>query len=140
MIAVLLAMAITGSGPSFVPEAKCDLVELNHFHCMDNGRVITQLIFWDWSDDHKQFIVREWRMVKKDTMIPVRRSNPSRYVMLWHDENRLVRVIASNMIETHTGYDPERLNLMICDERHRKKLFSDNDVERFRIDPMAGER
>ena len=125
-IAPLLLIGIaSGSdqGSGSVLRQRVDLIELNHFVDDDGREVFRQVIFYDWSETHRRFHVRAWRLVKRDSQMPERRWNPRRFQCTWHDEGRLRQVWAPQMRETWTQQDPERVNRALLPEDQRVPLF-----------------
>ncbi len=82
-----------------------DLVEYNHYHDANMRHVFDQIIFYDWSDQKKVFMVRDWRLVKSESQIPKREKDY--FIIRWHDDGVLREVKASFRRETWTQYDPE---------------------------------
>lgn len=126
--AVLILWPGPGSGelsrsPTSTTRAKVDLIELNHF-LDENGReVFQQVIFYDWCKPKQQFHVRSWRLIKKDSQLPIRHWNPRSYQCTWHDGPLLRQVWASKMRETWSQQDPERANRVLLPEDQRIPLF-----------------
>lgn len=125
LIAVLLAAlpADRSGGGAGVADQQVDLIELNHFVDKEGRQVFRQLLFYDWSRQHRRFIVRAWRLVKDDSLLPRRRWNPSGYECVWHDDGVLRRVTAPSYRETWTQHDPERANRKIVPEEARVPLL-----------------
>lgn len=93
---LLLALSV----PQPIP---VDRVELNHYS--HGEHVFDQLIFYSWSSQRKRFDVREWRLKKSDSMVPVPRRGG--YMLRWHDDGVLREVTTNSFRETWTQYDPE---------------------------------
>ena len=126
--AVLILWPGTGSGessgsPTSVTRAKVDLIELNHFLDDEGREVFQQVIFYDWCKPKQQFHVRAWRLVKKESQLPIRHWNPRSYQCTWHDGPLLRQVRASKMRETWSQQDPERVNRAFLPEDQRIPLF-----------------
>lgn len=109
-------------GSSAVVQQSVDLIELNHFCDQDGREVFRQVLFYDWSPGHRRYIVRAWRLVKSESMIPRRHWSPPRYECLWHDDGLLRQVTAPAFRETWTQHDPERANRKIVSEEDRVPL------------------
>ena len=119
-----------GTGPlessSWTPSvarAKVDLIELNHFLDVEGREVFQQVIFYDWCKTKHQFHVRAWRLVKKESQLPLRHWKPKFYQCSWHDGPILRQVRASKMRETWSKQDPERMNRALLPEDQRIPLF-----------------
>ena len=126
--AVLILWPGTGSGessgsPTSVTRAKVDLIELNHFLDGEGREVFQQVIFYDWCKPKRQFHVRAWRLVKKESQLPIRQWEPRSYQCTWHDGPMLRQVRSSKMRETWSQQDPERKNRTLLPEDQRIPLF-----------------
>lgn len=119
MITFLLLLATFAPSQS----AHVDVVEVNHFHNTNCDYVFTQLIFYSWSAQLKRHNVREWRLVKSDSMQP--RPHGNRWLVRWHDDGVLREVIASSRRETWTQYDPELKERGKLHETERLPLWSE---------------
>ncbi|QEG39793.1 hypothetical protein [Roseimaritima ulvae] len=114
-------MSASGSDETVVQQ-RVDLIELNHF-IDDSGRhVFDQIVFYDWSDVHKRYHVRAWRLVKSPTQLPVRHWNPTSYRCVWHDDGVLREVWAPLFRESWSQRDPERENRKLLAEDQRLEL------------------
>lgn len=116
-----------GVGPSVgtggvVAKQRVDLIELNHFIDQDGREVFRQVLFYDWSETHRKYIIRAWRLVKSESQLPRRRWSPPSYQCSWHDEGLLREISASTFRETWTQQDPERQNRKIVPEDERIPL------------------
>lgn len=123
--ALLCAHAVSptlSARPSVLRE-RVDLIELNHFVDEEGREVFRQVIFYDWSDTHRRFHVRAWRLVKSPRQIPKQRWNPRRFECTWHDDGLLRQVWAPSMRETWTQNDPERVNRRLLPEDRRVPLW-----------------
>jgi hypothetical protein len=114
------------SAGSIVAEQQVDLIELNHFIDQDGREVFRQVLFYDWSDRHRRYIVRAWRLVKSESQLPRRRWAPACYQCTWHDEGLLREISAPAFRETWTQQDPERQNRKIVPEEERIPLIGAN--------------
>ncbi len=110
-----------GSTPAVLAQ-RVDLIELNHFVDQEGREVFRQVLFYDWSDEHRRHIVRAWRLVKSESQIPKRRWNPPGYECRWHDDGVLREISANSFRETWTQYDPERKNRKLVAEDKRVPL------------------
>jgi len=127
ILAPWLFLISTGIGPAVVVDSvvasqRVDLIELNHFIDQDGREVFRQVLFYDWSEPHRRFIIRAWRLVKSDSQLPRRRWAPARYQCIWHDDGLLREVSAPSFRETWTQQDPERQNRKLVAEEARKPL------------------
>ena len=121
---VLIGIA-PGTHPSesLIIKQRVDLIELNHFVDEDGREVFRQVVFYDWSKTHHCFHVRAWRLIKRESQVPVRRWNPNQYQCTWHDDGLLRQVWAPKLRETWTQRDPERVNRALLPEDQRIPLF-----------------
>ena len=101
-----------------------DMIELNHYLDQDGREVFRQLVFYDWSPQHKRFHVRAWRLIKKPSQLPQRRWVPRHYETKWIEDGVLRTVQSPTMQETWTRRDPERVNRKFLSEDKRVPLWS----------------
>jgi len=106
-----------------VARQRVDLIELNHFVDKEGREVFRQILFYDWSPQHRRYIVRAWRLVKDEAVLPQRRWNPPGYECLWHDDGLLRQIHAPAFRETWTQHDPERSNRQLVPEDDRIPLI-----------------
>lgn len=122
-----LFLLAVGTGPGIsadgVANQRVDLIELNHFIDPEGREVFRQVLFYDWSDTHRRYIVRAWRLVKAESQLPRRRWSPPSYHCLWHDDGLLREVSAPAFRETWTQQDPERENRKLVREDERVPLI-----------------
>lgn len=85
-----------------------DLIEVNH------TPNYTQVILWDWSEQHKRFHVQHWYL---DDEPHVDEVGDVRVIRL-----RNVRIVAELYRETWTKHDPERENSKLFPEKYRRGL------------------
>lgn len=104
MLYLLFLLALLPKEDCILKE-KVDLVEYNHYHDANMKHVFDQIIFYDWSDQKKAFMIRDWRLVKTESQIPKREKDY--FIVRWHDDGILREVKASYRRETWTQYDPE---------------------------------
>lgn len=123
-IAVCLA-AFTLSPADEVTVDEVDLVEVNHFYD-DQGRLVfDQVIYYDWSPVHSRYQVRDWRLLKSPTQIPLRDWRAGGYVSEWEDfkqRNGLRRVKTKSVRETWTQHDPELVEREFLAQEKRAEL------------------
>ena len=116
-LAILLTLPIV---PTVQP-IHVDRIEYNHYSSASGGHVFDQLIFWDWSSQRKRFDVREWRLVKDESMVPRRCRDGWRVV--FYDDGVPREVVAKSMQETFTQFDPETLERTALATEQRLPLF-----------------
>jgi hypothetical protein len=109
-----------------VQPAQVDRIEFNHYSSVSGDHVFDQLIFYDWSNQRKRFDVREWRLVKDESMVPRRCREGWRVV--FYDGGIPREVVAKSMQETFTSYDPETLERDALAIDQRLPLFSENHI------------
>lgn len=124
-VAVTAGMVLGGPGRvgSSVASQRVDLIELNHFIDKDGREIFRQVLFYDWSESHRRYVVRAWRLVKDESLLPRRRWNPAVYECLWHDDGLLRRITAPAFRETWSQQDPERVNRQLLAEDAREPLL-----------------
>lgn len=103
--------------------AKVDLIELNHFVDDEGREVFRQLIFYDWSDTKKRFLVRSWRLVKSADQLPRQTWKPSRHYVVWTENGSIRRVEAPQLRQTWSQKDPEKVNREFLPEDQRVPLW-----------------
>lgn len=104
---------------------RVDLVEINHYYDDKGRHVLDQIIFYDWSQRHGRYQVRDWRMLKHETQIPRRDWEGQGFVAIWHDPidgDVLRKVQAKSLRETWTQYDPEIVQRDSLPKDSRRKL------------------
>lgn len=123
-IAVCMA-AFTLSPADGVTVDEVDLVEVNHFYD-DQGRLVfDQVIYYDWSPAQHRYQVRDWRLLKTPSQIPVRDWRDGGYVSEWEDfkqRNGLRRVRSKSVRETWTQFDPELVEREFLAQEKREEL------------------
>lgn len=112
-----------------VAKQRVDLIELNHFIDQEGREVFRQVLFYDWSPRHRRYIVRAWRLVKGESIIPRRRWSPAGYECVWHDDGILRQVTAGAYRETWTQHDPERANRLLVAEEDRIPLLQRRQIK-----------
>ena len=128
------SLAVCLSSFSFNPAAATpvddvDLAEVNHVFDEKGQLVLDQIIFYDWSPREGRFQVRDWRMLKHGSQIPLRNWRDRNFVAVWRDfKNRdvLRRVQARILRETWTRYDPEFIERDYLPENKRRALLISN--------------
>ena len=123
-IAVCMA-AFTLSPADEVTVDEVDVVEVNHFYD-DQGRLVfDQVIYYDWSPIHSRYQVRDWRLLKSPTQVPLRDWRDGGYVSEWEDfkqRNGLRRVKSKSVRETWTQHDPELVEREFLAQENRTEL------------------
>jgi hypothetical protein len=102
-----------------------DLVEVNHFFDERGCLVFDQIIFYDWCPQQCRYQVRDWRLLKRPSQVPLRNWRDGNFVSIWHDfkERDVLRRVNSQMVrETWTQYDPELVEREFLPEDKRKEL------------------
>jgi hypothetical protein len=122
-LAIGIAPGNFASGSDTVARQRVDLIELNHFIDQEGREVFRQVLFYDWSPRHRRYVVRAWRLVKSESLVPRRRWSPPCYECVWHDDGMLREVTASSFRETWTQHDPERANRLLVAEDQRVPLL-----------------
>src|SRR3989344_3912670 len=104
-----------------------DLIEINHFYD-DQGRLVfDQVIYYDWCYKVHRYQVRDWRLLKNPTQIPLRDWRNGGYCSEWEDfkqRDALRRVRSDSVRETWTQHDPE------LDEREILELDKRRELKR----------
>lgn len=86
---------------------RVDLMEVNHFYDERGKLVFNQIIYYDWSDERCRYMVRDWKLLKTSTQVPLKDWTTDEYVAVWYDGD-LLRVVRCPLLhETWTQYDPE---------------------------------
>jgi hypothetical protein len=128
MIAFLLAFVL---GTSMPQPIAVELVEVNHYHDSHNGEhVFSQLIFYEWSTQRKRFDIREWRLIKSESMYPV--STRNGWFLRWHDDGVMREVKISSLRETWTKHDPELIERDYLPQDQRLPLFVNETTDQRR--------
>jgi hypothetical protein len=127
--AITLCLAAVNLNPvNDVISDRVDLIEINHFHDEQGRRVFDQIIFYDWSPAESRFNVRDWRLLKSPSQIPLRNWRGRDFVTIWHDfkQRDVLRKVHARMIrETWTQYDPELVEreFLALDKRRALRKF-----------------
>lgn len=117
MIALLLALVLGTTQPT----VKAELVEVNHYHDANREPVFSQLIFYEWSAQRKRYDIREWRLIKNQSMYPVPKHG--RWLLRWHDDGIMREVTIASVRETWTQHDPELVEREYLPQDQRLPLF-----------------
>ena len=124
IVTMVLSAIVTDDSPTkTVARQRVDLIELNHFIDDEGREVFQQVVFYDWSAEHRQYHVRAWRLVKRQSQTPIRHWNPNRFECTWHEDGLMRRVTAPSMKETWSQKDPERVNRAFLAEDQRRPLW-----------------
>lgn len=126
MLGILLAFTVSTSAPNRVAES-VDMIELNHFHDVLGRHVYDQVIFYEWSQSHREFHVRAWALIDErdsDTRWPTKNYASGRWHVRWHDRDQnIARNLSSAWLrESWTQADPERVNKSLLPEHLRHSL------------------
>ncbi len=120
--AVFLAVAACASNPtSLVTRDSVDLVEVNHLYDEQGRLLLDQVIFYDWSTQHRRYNVRAWKLVKSQSQLPTR-NRAGAFVATWHDDRTLRQVVATSMVESWTQFDPELMERQFLPKDKRVNL------------------
>jgi len=104
----LLSIAVICFIPPTSPvEDSVDLIEVNHLYGENGKKMLTQVIFYDWSELTNRYQVRTWRLFKHKSQYPLRNFQHGGYQTLWYDGGLLRRVRCKIHNETWTQFDPE---------------------------------
>lgn len=115
MRALLILLACTLPRPKEMPQY-VDVIEHNTIVC-ESGSRFEQLIFWEWNRQYRRHDVRAWSHVPPSLDIDC--SN-GLYILRLEPYG----VITSRIYrETVTEHDPERANLRLMPEQHRRPLL-----------------
>lgn len=110
MQALLLLLAVLGSGRHVQPTTSAALIEVNH----QDG--FTQVIAWEWSPDWNRLHVMGWELVESDRRLPQKRAGKGYEVTIRGERFYSDRLRESWGCETE---DPERVNRRVFDPAHR---------------------
>lgn len=105
--------------------ANVDLIELNHFRNSESSQGYDQVITYEWSPDYRRYHVTGWYIVEPDDLrgYPQQTKSGFASAMITSPYRADFFEIRSKLFrETWTGYDPERSNKKIFDERNRKPV------------------
>lgn len=125
MTPLLLLLALP-TFPTTQPAVHVGRIEYNHYSSQSGDHVFDQLIFYDWSSQRKRFDVREWRLVRDESMVPRRCRDGWRVV--FYDNAVRREVHAKSMQETFTKFDPETLERDVLAVDQRLSLFAENNT------------
>lgn len=123
LFTIAIAVGQSDRQTSDVKTAKVDLIELNHFVDDEGREVFRQLIFYDWSDTKKRFLVRSWRLVKSTEQLPKQTWKPSQHYVMWTENGSIRRVEAPQLRKTWSQKDPEKVNRDFLPEDQRVPLW-----------------
>lgn len=101
---------------------RVDMMEVNHFYDEKGKLVFNQIIFFDWSAPDSRYMVRDWKLVKSKSQMPVKDTRTGDYVIVWYDGD-LLRVVRCPLIrETWTQHDPELIEREYLPKERRAML------------------
>lgn len=122
MAALLVSLTLLASDPPFlVARESVDLVELNHYYDEHGRLVFDQVLFYDWWPSCGRYMLRGWRLVKSEGILPVRDGRG--YRSTWFDGELLRDVAARQYRETWTQVDPELEERAFLDKDKRRELL-----------------
>lgn len=116
-------LLIVGYEPA--PITTCDtvdVIEINHYYDQQGQLVLDQLIFYDWSPQKSHFDVRAWRLLESPIQTPRKDAATGRYVAIWRDAKTIRKVLAKNVRESWTQYDPEMVERRFLAREQRRDL------------------
>jgi hypothetical protein len=129
--AIVVALALATSPAEYPCETDtCDLCELNHYHDENGLHLLSQLIFYDWSERDGRHQVAAWRLLKDESRRP-RRCDDG-YETRWTEGGRQLRVVAKQYRETWTQWDVELVERKHLPREERRELFTKPKAD----DPM----
>lgn len=108
---LLLAISAVASGGTL---PRCDLVEINHYQPAESVE-FTQLIAWDWDSRYRRWNAQQWAMVKSWDRVGD--------VLRVRTEDGSIEVRAKLFRETLTKEDPERVNQILFEAKHRRRVW-----------------
>ena len=80
----ILLLLFALSLPDGTMRDKCDMIEFNVYSNSDTGLpTFTQVIFWDWSSFHKDWVVVSWVMHKDICPAPIWDDNDAEHKKKW---------------------------------------------------------
>jgi len=118
-----ICLLVSGYEP--LPATVCDtvdLIEINHCYDQRGQLVLDQLIFYDWSPRKSHYDVRAWRLLESPIQTPRKDVATGRYVAIWRDGKILRKVVAKNVRESWTRYDPEMVERRFLGRAQRRDL------------------
>jgi len=116
-------LILTGYEPA--PFSACDtvdVIEINHYYDDQGQLVLDQMIFYDWSPRKSHYDVRAWRLLKSPIQTPRKDVATGRYVAIWRDGKTIRKVLAKNVRESWTQYDPEMVERRFLAREQRRDL------------------
>lgn len=115
MFAVLL-LAIVPMEDVFVDTV--DVIEINRVHRREDGHeCLSQVIFWVWVPEDRDWRTLDWRLLKTHAQIPCDET------AVWIDNDGLLRKVRTKSLRwTRTWNDPEINDRSILSECRRRKL------------------
>ncbi len=120
--AVCLAIAACTSNPaSLITRDNVDLVEINHLYDEQGRLLLDQVIFYDWSPQHRRYNVRAWKLIKSQAQLPTK-NRSGQFVATWHDDRTLRQIVAKSMVESWTQFDPELVERQFLSKDKRANL------------------
>lgn len=123
MYALFLLLSLSGGS-----EVACERVELNYYFNWDTEKleyteVFKQWIIWEWSPRHKEFVVREWQLVKDGAGRPTRVGGWY-YLPLVSRQGKGLAIVKFKTYEiSYTTFDRELLNREILPVDKRNPIW-----------------
>jgi hypothetical protein len=124
---LIACAALWGLNPTsdFLDET-VDLIEINHFHDDEGRPLFDQVLFYDWSNEHGRYQVRDWRLLKSIHQVPLPSAREREFIAVWNDSklrDTLRATKAKIVRESWTQYDPELVEREFLPEHKRRKLM-----------------
>lgn len=108
-----LLLSVVG-GASRIADARCDMVEINHY-APTCGNGFVQLIAWDWCPQYRRWHAQQWLILAEWDMV----GNTVRCV-----GDGVEVIVAGRFVrETWTTVDPERENQVLFPSDLRRKVW-----------------
>lgn len=108
---------------------RVDLMEVNHFYDEKGKLVFNQIIYFDWSEHHGRYMVRDWKLLKTSAQLPIKDWKTDEYVAVWYDGDLLRLVRCPFVRESWTQYDPELVEREFLPKEHRALLTKPSNLE-----------
>lgn len=119
IIILLLLMTKIDVAQPFIFEDHVDVIELNHFHNPENGKLVfSQFLFYGWSDQLKIHVIKSW-YIRKDDSLPERDLQTGEYLLTLKIDMKVLKIRSNSFRETKTNYDIERMQHDIVSEDNR---------------------
>lgn len=118
ILTIILIMSLPSTNDNIITD-HVDLIEVNEY-TIGEKKPLKQLIFKNWSRQHKRYIIIDFRMVLSEDMLPV--ESKGEYVSRWHELEYMMEVTSKYRCYTFTNKDPELIDRNITPEEDRMKI------------------